>query len=159
MERPTEYEILSKELGIIDRDTFLSNLEKLALVNKNAMILLKEIKRKVDKYVDIPEKLNREDMFKALNTYYNCFNTFTVSGIYHIITSRFGYEIDKNANTLNIKPVEDCVFRAYNEDYEMFLDCIHEFILAPMKWGFPFCPESVKEFDNNKEIKVPELPF
>ena len=42
MERPTEYEILSKELGIVDRDTFLSNLEKLALVNQNAMILLRK---------------------------------------------------------------------------------------------------------------------
>ena len=104
--------------------------------------------------------LDKEQLATELDKYYGCFNSFTVAGIYHIILDKFNYERDMTANTLNVEPVKDCIFKAYKSDYRKFIYCIHEYLSCPSKWGFNFCPNNDKYIVKNPEnIKVPELPF
>lgn len=164
MKLTTEYEIMANKIGIVDRDTFLSNLKKLATVDNNARIVFNQLDKKNNTVIDIPNNISKDKFADTLNIYYNCFNSMSSNSIYHIFIERFNYKKDSKASFTNLKPVEDCLYRAYREDYSKFIKCMHEWMENPGIWGIDFDSNTNTHTINTLKIdidtnSIPKIPY
>lgn len=138
MERTTKYDIVAKEAGVFNKEDFIENLKRLSTVNENANKLFEELSEMQRVKVDIPKDLSKEEFLAQEFQYYNCMNICMIDSTYAIILEKFGYIRDETANLMNTKPAIDAIYRAYREDYNKFIECMHIWMEDPSIWSIPF---------------------
>lgn len=167
MELPTRYDIEMRRLGVINRDSILSDLEALSNISENAKKLLEELNTMKCEIITIEENLEKEEMLDRLDKYYNCLNCIHIMGVYNIIIVKFNYKRDESITVTNFESAKDIIYEAYKEDREKFINCIHQWCNEPNVWMYYFKEQKPKENKVNitiqkyeiNNIDIPEVPY
>lgn len=153
MRIPSEYDILAEEIGIVDKQQFLNNLEILSKSDKKYSEIFKELVDKKNKKAHIAKNLNKQKFINEISKYYDCINAFMISSTYIIICETYKYKVNTN---LKQEDMQDIIYKAYIENYSLFTDTLEILDKNPLKWIIPI--KTVTKVEE-KPIEIPKEPY
>lgn len=155
----TEYEAFCDKLMIVDRVTFLDNLQKLADYDNKYNELFNELLLMSKTQIEIKDGLTFDDWVSDIETIYNFSPNFFVP-----LYSKVCY-------ITNTKPVEwhdmntmqASVYAFYKADYQKFMEIVHSLMDCTefRKWlGFFKFKTKQEFFKKDKEkFELPPVPY
>lgn len=160
LDQLTEFDILADEVGIIDRNTFLKNIELLAKSYEKYRKVFDEIIKMSNTYVEIEKDLSYNDWYNEMHRLYRCMDSLSLGGVYNRICTEYDIELQKYTDFNEMYQV---MYNTYIKDYDKYIKLIKDLLTIEgrKKWMIPIVnkpKEKIPDKNSDGTWIIPPIP-